>query len=361
MTTPDISVHVMVCNSERYLPGCLASLRRQTYADFEVLMMDAGSTDRSSAICAEAERADARFRHIRYNERLSVGHTRADALAQSRGAFVAVLDSDDEAHPERFALQRAWLDRHPATVLLGSHYRVINAQGLPLRLWPIHFRHDIEIRWRLTFGNCLTQSTIMFRRAAAQASGGYDPGVLAAEDLDFYSKLLGQGRFHTLARPLINYRTHAESLSNTEPRVVKDRFPDLVRASIERQLGISVSREVAGAVYNQSKAPAASAAVAADVMALIGQAEARFFSERAETPLEKRLLGRTVFLHLLQFMTKNSTQPWWPSIEPEWHALLKQTVRGADGRYNWRTDPGLVWHTKDILKSAPRALWLAVA
>jgi hypothetical protein len=345
MSTPKISVHVMVCNSARYLAPCLQSLRRQTYSDFEVLMVDAGSTDASPGICAEIARHDPRFRYLRFEDRIFIGKARAEALAQSRGEYVAVLDSDDQALLNRLMLQSTWLDQHPETVLLGSYYRVIDESDFFVRLWPIHFQHDIEIRWRITFGNCLTQSTIMFRRAAANAGGGYDASIEAAEDIDFYGKLLQQGPCHILKTQ--SEDTHAA-------------FPTLVQNNIRRQLGKTVDRKVAAAVYNQWTTPAESSATAEQSLTLLQDAHAQFRRDVAHTPIDQRRLARTVFLHLLQWMTTNDRMPWWPSIEPQWRQLVRATAQGASG-YDWRLDPELFFYLKNILKTSPRALLLAMS
>jgi glycosyltransferase involved in cell wall biosynthesis len=349
----------MVFNSARYLPQCLDSLRRQTFKDYEVLLMDSGSTDPSAELCAAAQKADGRFRHLRYEEKLSVGRARVEAFTHSQGDYIAVLDSDDWAHAQRLERQRTWLDKHPEIVLLGSYYRVVSAGGFPLRLWPIHLQNDIEIRWRITFGNCLTHSTIMYRRAAATAIGGYNGDLPTGEDIDFYGRMLTQGQFYVLDKPLVYYRTHGASLSNSEPPERKKTFPSIVRNAIERQLGISVSEAAAAAVYNQSLSAAESAAVAQEGLILMSNAYRHFQTHLAKTRLDHNLLGRTVFLHALQFMTKNDRLPWWPSLEPAWHDLVRN-VATRSAHYDWRMDPGLVFHLKALLKTSPRALLLAL-
>jgi glycosyltransferase involved in cell wall biosynthesis len=360
MTMPRVSVQVMVFNSALYLPQCVDSLRRQTFTDFEVLLLDAGSTDASPQICADIEKKDKRFRHLRYEEKLSIGHARVEALAKSRGEYIAVLDSDDWAHPQRLEKQVRWLERNLRYVLLASYYRIVSSAGFPMRLWPIHFQNDIEIRWRITFGNCLTHSSVMFRRAKAQAMGGYNGDLPTGEDIDFYGRLLSHGEFYVLNEPLVYYRTHAASLSNTEPAESKEKFSSIVKNTIQQQLGISVNQAVAAAVYNQSNRPAESEAVARESLTLLDNAYMQFRDHRAAVAMDRKLLGRTFFLHALQFMTKNERMPWWPTLEPVWRDIIRRATTQSPN-YDWRRDPGLfVFHLKALLKSSPRGMFLAL-
>ncbi len=199
----------------------------------------------------------------------------------------------------------------------------------------------------------------MYRRAAAAAIGGYNGNLPTGEDIDFYGRMLPQGQFYVLDKPLVYYRTHGASLSNSEPPERKKTFPAIVRNAIERQLGVSVSEAVAAAVYNQSAQAAESAPVAQEGLTLMANAYDYFKRRLAKTRLDHHLLGRTVFLHALQFMTKNDRMPWWPSLEPAWRDIVrKAATRSAD--YDWRYDPGLVFHLKALLKTSPRALLLAL-
>lgn len=347
--SPKVSVVVALHNSARYLEQCVESLRRQTFSDFEALLVDGGSTDETPAMACRWAARDARFRFLPAERYRRVSEARAHALRACRGPYVAILDSDDFALPRRLEKQAAWMEGHPETVLLATYYRVINARGWILRYSPIHFTHDIDMRWRLTFGNCLTQSTLLFRREAAMAAGGYDPSVRAGEDMDFYSRLMSHGRLDILPEVLCVWRQHASSLSRTEPAEYKTDFLRSVQNAVRRQVGKDISLEVAAAVYNQSLQPAAGVAAFREALALTLRAYEVFLPKLFSPEIEHRLLGRAAFLQLLDLYTRNRRQPWLAEALPAWRAAMRQTALDP-ARYLWTRDWGLAWYYKKLLK-----------
>ena len=214
--------------------------------------------------------------------------------------------------------------------LLATYYRVINAYNWPLRLSPIHFTHDVEMRWRLTFGNCLTHSTVMFRKDMALAVGGYDASVRAGEDAELYTRLMERGRVKILPYVLTSWRFHKKSLQQTEPTAYKIDFIKTVCHSLKTQLGEDVPLPVAAALFNQGIRPAESIAVFLDALQLVLRA-VPFFNNQLEKPaLERRFLARTVFLQLFDLgMPKIAVKPWWPTVEAEWKKALAYFNRAA--------------------------------
>lgn len=351
--TPAVSVIVSVYNSERYLEKCAESLRTQTFKDFEAILVDPGSQDKTSEICRRLSSKDARFRYLPVSGSSLVSSCRAKAVEDARASFIAVLDSDDRALPARLATQLAWMQAHPETVLTGTYYRVINENGWIMRLSPLKITEDIEIRWRLLFGNCLTHSTVMFRKDAAERAGNYDARVRAGEDVEFFSRMLEQGRLAVIPRVLGAWRVHRRSLSKTEASDYKSDFLTTVQRSVQRQLKEQISPSLAAALYNQSRAPAENLATFMEALGLIEQADHQFRQRFALTPRECRLLSRSVFLQLVQTMSRNSREPWWASARAPWIDLTRRLTVDRDG-YRWYLDVGLLSYYKALLKSDPR-------
>jgi len=351
--TPKVSVMVTLYNSAAYLNACLESLRRQTFQDFEVVMPDGGSTDETPALAQAAARTDSRFRYFPSDRYKSVSESRAEALPLCRGKYVAILDSDDMALPKRLEKQTRFMDKYPDTALLATYYRVINAYNWPLRLSPVQFTHDVEMRWRLTFGNCLTHSTVMFRKDIALAVGGYDATVRAGEDAELYTRLMERGRVEILPYVLTAWRFHKKSLQQTEPTAYKIDFIKTVCRSLKAQLGEDVSLPVAAALFNQGIRPAESAAVFLDALRLVQRAIPFFNNTLTKPALERRFLARTAFLQLFDLGSKNCGQGWWPTVDAEWKKALEALTR-LPLNYRWFRDAGLLWYYKKILKSDPR-------
>jgi glycosyltransferase involved in cell wall biosynthesis len=353
--TPAVSVIVSIFNSERYLEECAQSLRAQTLKDFEVVLVDPGSADRSPEICRRLASEDDRFRYLPVSGSTLVSYCRARAVEAARAPLIAVLDSDDRALPDRLQTQWLWMQAHPEAVLVGSNYRVISANGWILRLSPLKITDDVEIRWRLLFGNCLGHSTVMYRRDAALRAGNYDPRVRAGEDFEFFSRMPDQGRLAVIPRALTVWRGHPRSLSITEPLENKSDFLTTVQSSIQRRMNERVPLPVAAALYDQSRAPAESPTVFMDALGLIERAERQFRGGLALTPRESRLLSRAVFLQLIRTMSRNSREAWWASARNAWIETTRRLTVRENG-YRWYTDGGLVNEYKLLLKSDWRFL-----
>jgi len=210
--TPTVSVLMPVHNAERYLAEAVESILGQTFTDFEFLIIDDGSTDRSRAIL---ERYTARDRRIRLTSRPNTGYTVAlnELLGLARGELVARMDADDVALPERVARQVEYLRAHPEVVCVGTAVRFIDAAGRFLREGHPGM-DDEEIQKRALAGDCpLNHPSVMMRRAAVEAVGRYHPEFQPAEDLDLWLRLGEVGRLTSLPEALMKYRQHAASFS----------------------------------------------------------------------------------------------------------------------------------------------------
>jgi len=198
-----------VYNGEPYLREAVESILNQTFTDFEFIIIDDGSTDRTWEILSNCAENDARIALYRNQENLKLIRTLNKGLALARGKYIARHDADDVALPERLAKQVAYLDSHDQVGLLGTAYYRLNSQWQhSLRQPPLI---DTEIRWRLLFDNIWPHPTMMFRR---QLFGRHEPfyqNYLHAEDYELWVRLLPRTRAATLAEPLVVVRDHNNS------------------------------------------------------------------------------------------------------------------------------------------------------
>lgn len=118
--SPEISIIIPVYKVEKYLRECLDSISSQTFGDWECILVDDGSPDRSGEICAEYAARDPRF-HVIHRENGGVSVARNDGLEVSRGRFISFIDPDDIAHPEMMARLRELLISHDADVAQVSY------------------------------------------------------------------------------------------------------------------------------------------------------------------------------------------------------------------------------------------------
>jgi hypothetical protein len=249
-----------VRNARPFLNEAIASILAQTLDSFELVITDDHSTDGSAEIISSYR--DPRIRVVPVPEHRNVAYVRNLGLAAARGEYVAVLDADDVAYPQRLESQVDYLDRHPDVVLVGSGFDMLNAEGRKLqterptapRAGPL--LDPLSIRWRLLFGNCLTHSTVMYRRGAALAAGGYDERMTVASEYGLYVNLSQVGEIVQLDEVLSQWRKHWGSLTYTASEFAVRDVAGVVVRSIQHYLGKTVSLEAARTLNRNPAGPA---------------------------------------------------------------------------------------------------------
>jgi glycosyltransferase involved in cell wall biosynthesis len=202
-----------VYNTRRYLRQSVESILSQTFGDFELIIIDDGSTDGSTEILKEFQQGDSRIRLI---SRPNTGISRAlnEALSLASGDLLARMDSDDIALPCRFEKQVAYLREHPECVALGCCVREIDPHGIPLGIIRNQLDHDQILQALLKgYGAHIPHPAVMMRRLAVLDVGGYRVEFQLVEDLDLYLRLAERGRLANLPDVLLEYRQHFASVN----------------------------------------------------------------------------------------------------------------------------------------------------
>lgn len=238
-----ITVLMPVHNVEPYLPAALDSVLRQTWRDFELLVVNDGSTDGTRAILAE--RRDPRLRVVDLPPSgLAAALRRGVELA--RGRYLARMDGDDEALPHRLAVQKAWLDRAPRTVLVHGPAQAIDPEGRPLPRVLGDLRPSVVTKWLLLWQNPIVHPTVMLRLDTLRAHAlNYRLELFRADEFDLWNRLAPHGDFDAIPEVLHRYRLHPESMT---ARISVDlqlaAFARVIRESFER-LGLPLPPETA--------------------------------------------------------------------------------------------------------------------
>jgi glycosyltransferase involved in cell wall biosynthesis len=204
-----------VYNAEPYIREATESILRQTFTDFEFIIINDGSTDGSGKILEELARRDARIRLV---SRPNTGYTKAlnEALGLARAPYLARMDADDISMPDRFHKQISYFKDHPECVLLGSRILTIDPFGSPL-YEPNHklSHEDIELQLLSGVGWAIVHPAAMMVREHVTALGGYRVQMEPSEDLDLFLRLAERGRIANLPDVLLHYRQHIRSVNHT--------------------------------------------------------------------------------------------------------------------------------------------------
>lgn len=209
MSGPAVTVLLPVFNGARYLRESLRSVLGQTFTDFELLVIDDGSTDSTPAILAEF--ADPRMRVVRNARNIGLVATLNRGLDEARGEWIARQDADDLSAPGRLAAQMSFARGNPSVPLLGADAWLIDGEGRGCGRWRTGGHADL-VGWDLCFRSPFAHGSALFRRSVVRERMGGYRDVKACEDLDLWARVAGEFPVVTLRQPLVKYRIHQGSI-----------------------------------------------------------------------------------------------------------------------------------------------------
>jgi glycosyltransferase involved in cell wall biosynthesis len=251
MGYPRITVVMTVFNGERFLSRAIESVLRQTYTDFEFLIVDDASTDKTNEIARLYN--DPRIAILHNETNRGPGYSRNMAIRKAAGEYIAVLDSDDEALPMRLARQIEFLDANPEVALYGSAHEIIDENGKTLGIQRRPTTPAL-IRWTLLSSNCITSSSVMFRKECIKAVGGYDEkeSRIAAEDFSLWGRVANSFTILQTNEVLVKYRINCEGLvrQNVRSGTLRNKTIDVVRENVKMLLGKDIPIEVAKCLHS---------------------------------------------------------------------------------------------------------------
>lgn len=225
---PKISVILPVYNGQDYLTEAIDSVLSQSFSDFELIIVNDGSTDGSAAIIEKL--GDSRIRFFQQsNKGLAATLNRAISLA--RGAYIARQDQDDVCLPSRFERQVAFLDANPDVGMVGTsaEIRVGNERTNRYLKHPVA---NASLKFGLLFDNHFVHSSVMIRRSVLEGLGGYseDSARQPPEDYELWSRVMKKYKLANLPEVLLAYREVEGSMSRTG---LNPFLPNLIKISSE--------------------------------------------------------------------------------------------------------------------------------
>lgn len=212
MSRPRVSLLMAVYNGEAFLDEALQSVRDQSFREFEVIIVNDGSTDRTGAIIEQWRTKDSRLRVLNQAHEGLVSALN-HGLELARGEYVARMDADDVCVPERLAAQLAFMDAHPEVGISGTWIETFGTGPRIVRKYPVE--HD-AIRSALLFESVLAHPSVMMRRSMLIETGlRYDSTRTHAEDYDLWVRAAEHTNLANVPSVLLRYRLHPSQVVET--------------------------------------------------------------------------------------------------------------------------------------------------
>ncbi len=214
-----ISVIIPAYNAMAYLPDTIESVLQQTFTDFEVLIINDGSSDRIVEWASSL--VDQRVRLINQPHQ-GVCVARNTGITQAKGEYIAFLDADDLWQPTKLEKQVRCLNEQPTVGLVYTWTSFINESGKPIgRVWASHAQGDV---WQqIVVSDMISNgSSPMVRRACFDDVGVFDPNITSSEDRDMWTRIAAKYPFAVVKEGLTLYRRHPGNTTNKRQKMIQD-------------------------------------------------------------------------------------------------------------------------------------------
>lgn len=239
---PLVSVIMPVFNSEKFLDEAIQSILNQTYENFEFLIFDDGSTDNSKEIIESYAILDNRVKPLFSNTNKGYVYHLNHGIEMSEGEFIARMDSDDVALPNRFNQQLNFLKKNLNIAIVGGSSIIINESNNNI---GVSIAHDNPIYlWWISFFTCpLIHPSVLIRKSIIKDVGVYNINRLPAEDFDLWVRVLQHADICNIKDPLIKYRTHSESISFRKMQLQSEKAEEILKEHWKYFTNLSIESE----------------------------------------------------------------------------------------------------------------------
>jgi glycosyltransferase involved in cell wall biosynthesis len=230
---PVFSIVLCTYNAEAYLDECVTSLLGQTYANFELIIIDDGSTDETIKYLENIK--DARVRLIALGANHGLIYARSQGFTAASGQYIAIMDADDIAHPQRLEQQLQAFQAKEIDVC-GTFHLTLEGKTGRIRARK-SYSSDSDIRALLCIYCPLCNPSTSIRSEVAKRIG-YSLSAPHAEDYGFWCDIaIDGGKFFNIAKPLITYRLHDNQISKLKKQTAHNSFRQIQLAYIKKITG----------------------------------------------------------------------------------------------------------------------------
>lgn len=250
MISPKISVVMPVYNREQYLKESIESILNQTFTDFEFIIVDDQSTDSSWQIIQEYAAKDSRIIAVKNNGKKGCYSARNCGHRLAKGKYIAVMDSDDIALPQRLQTQFDFMEQHPYIGVCGSWATTFGDENNIVKPWHTHEK----IREVNFFFCAMVHPTVIFRH---KDNIVYSEEGLSSQDYELYSRKINELKFANIPKVLLLYRVHKNQIGIAK-KAEQDNNANNIRIRNLETIGINLSEEekhIYSKLFNKSFYP----------------------------------------------------------------------------------------------------------
>ncbi|MGN7987167.1 glycosyltransferase [Pedobacter sp. 22226] len=235
---PLISIVIPCYNAEKYLKECLDSVVQQSFADFEIILINDGSVDSTEQLVKN--QTDLRIVYLKNDCNLGIAYSLNKGIAIAKGKYIARMDADDVMNCERLKVQIDFLEANEDYGLVGSWHNITDPNGFPFRRIEMPIEHD-EIHLTMLFYNPISHPTVMMRKELAQ-SNPYNEEYNRCEDYELWFRLAEKTKIKNLPTALVNYRVHQNNTLGQHQKEMQHMVMELLSAELEK-IGIDHTPE----------------------------------------------------------------------------------------------------------------------
>lgn len=210
MGNPKVSVIMAAYNSGKYIEESILSILNQTLKDLELIIVDDCSTDEVPKIIEKYRQLDERIITIRNNINSGIAVSRNNGINRAKADYIAVMDSDDLAFPDKLQVQYDFLKHEPNVGAVASGTQIIDENGIFMKN-RIGLTDPDEIKFRLLLKNPFINSSVLFRKKLFEEMGGYSKEFEYSEDYSFFSFLSEKYKLASIPEILTKYRQNSQS------------------------------------------------------------------------------------------------------------------------------------------------------
>ncbi|WP_300490485.1 glycosyltransferase family 2 protein [Flavobacterium sp.] len=236
MSQPVLSVIIPVYNAEKYLQETIDSILKQSFTDFELIVLNDKSTDTSKSIIEKNAAADSRIIFVDKIENVGPARLRNEGFTTAKGEFIALMDADDIAMPDRFSKQIEFLKKNPEIGVCGTFYTLFKPDG-KRKLMALPTEH-LAIRTAFLFYNPIGNPTIMLRKACLK-DFRFDNDFVPIEDYELWNRMSATTLFANVSESLLDYRWHDTNISQTKIDNVNRSLRNIRLAQLQQDFGIN--------------------------------------------------------------------------------------------------------------------------